>query len=199
MFLSRSTKAQNQNIVVAHFSAYFSKMFQSFVSFFLFQGENDVVQKFVLEDFSTEWIDIKKLVWWWWWFLLQSLCRIVGLLGWGEIQGGSFCQMVLDALGNCRRESLLWLKNAKFSKFKERKKKLKYFMREGFFRFCLWGGYRGVLFSCNFLFSLAQDGFFLIFGVMPKSVHIFQSYIIAKNRLLTKKNTSFYMEFGGVE
>ena len=62
MFLSRSTKAQNQNIVVAHFSAYFSKMFQSFVSFFLFQGENDVVQKFVLEDFSTEWIDIKKLV-----------------------------------------------------------------------------------------------------------------------------------------
>jgi len=30
----------------------------------LYQGENDVVQKFVLEDFSTEWIDIKKLVWW---------------------------------------------------------------------------------------------------------------------------------------
>jgi len=58
-----STKAQNQNIVVAHFSAYFSKMFSKLCQlFFLYQGENDVVQKFVLEDFSTEWIDIKKLV-----------------------------------------------------------------------------------------------------------------------------------------
>ncbi len=135
MFLSRSTKAQNQNIVVAHFSAYFSKMFQSFVSFFLYQGENDVVQKFVLEDFSTEWIDIKKLVWWWWWFLLQSLCRIVGLLGWGEIQGGSFCQMVLDALGNCRRESLLWLKNAKFFQIQRKKEKVEIFYEGRIFSF----------------------------------------------------------------
>ena len=36
MFLSRSTKAQNQNIVVAHFSAYFSKMFFKALSALLF-------------------------------------------------------------------------------------------------------------------------------------------------------------------
>jgi len=178
-----STKAQNQNIVVAHFSAYFSKMFFKALSALLFvSGREWCGTKICIRGFFN-WMD---------WY--QKIgggggfgCSLFAeLLGWGSWGGGSFCQLFFLMLwGNGRTivsAGLKIPKNAKISKLKERKKKLKYFMmrEEGWFFFFVWGGDRGVLFSCNFLFSLAQDGFFLIFGVMPKSVHIFQSYI-AKN------------------
>ena len=131
-----STKAQNQNIVVAHFSAYFSKMFSKLCQlFFLYQGENDVVQKFVLEDFSTEWIDIKKLV------VVVVLVAVSLPNCWDGVDGEEdhFVNCFSWCFGGNGRPivsaGLKIPKNAKISKLKERKKKLKYFkmMREGWF------------------------------------------------------------------
>jgi hypothetical protein len=133
-----STKAQNQNIVVAHFSAYFSKMFFKALSALLFvSGREWCGTKICIRGFFN-WMD---------WY--QKIgggggfgCSLFAeLLGWGWWGGGSFCQLFFLMLwGNGRTilsAGLKIPKNAKISKLKERKKKLKYFMmrEEGWFFF----------------------------------------------------------------
>ena len=135
-----STKAQNQNIVVvAHFSAYFSKCFSLCQHLFFVSGREWCGTKICIRGFFN-WMD---------WY--QKIgggggfgCSLFAeLLGWGSWGGGSFCQLFFLMLwGNGRTivsAGLKIPKNAKISKLKERKKKLKYFMmrEEGWFFFCM--------------------------------------------------------------